>query len=306
MKKLLCALLVFASACILMAQEGRNDSEFSTETRQINQRLSVVITGYNGTSKQIHIPDQIDGLPVAAIGDNAFRSRRIESVTFPATLVSIGNYAFYDNNLTVISIPPAVINIGIGAFDGNTLSENSSLNQKGTTYARSFTIEPAHSETVYQPKSNQPAPENVNIIVVPGYNPLQTSQARPNGNIVTIQQSSSPIQATPPFVSAAPAANRPVETAPTVAVNQTPPVPSNQTPQQPYAQPQQLYGYVQQTLPSSNNAGRRLNVIPENTIDLSTGESKVPVVTEESHNNTPPIKLYMSETYSVRRNPTPR
>jgi hypothetical protein len=302
MKNVLFVSLVFASAGILMAQQA-NRGEFNTEIRQINQQMSVVITGYNGTSKQIHIPAQIDGLPVVAIGDNAFRSRRIESVTFPATLVSIGNYAFYDNNLKVISIPPAVITIGVGAFDSNALGRNASPNQTETPYTRTFTIEPAHSETVYRPTPNQSAPETVNIIVVPGYNPLRPFSTGSNGSSVTIQQSPNPAQAV-----TVPAARTVAETnqmgAIASAERPNSPVRPNQTAaQQPYGQPQQRYGYVQQTLPAST--GRRLNVIPENTIDLSTGQSGAPV-TEEKTEDTKSIKLYMTETYSIGSNPTPR
>ncbi|MDR0639700.1 MAG: hypothetical protein LBG27_12505 [Spirochaetaceae bacterium] len=179
-----------------------------------------------------------------------------------------------------------------GAFDNNALSGSSSPTQKGTTSARPFTIEPAHSETVYQPKSNQPALEKVDIIVVPSYNPLQPS-ARPNSSIVTVRQSPNVSPATTtPAVRANPTANSPVQ--------------SGQLPQPPYAQSQQLYGYMQNTPPPSNSANR-LNVIPENTIDLTTGQSKASVVTESPEEDKDmPIKLYMTETYRIGRNPVPR
>ncbi|MDR1470166.1 MAG: leucine-rich repeat domain-containing protein [Spirochaetaceae bacterium] len=311
MKKILCASLVFASACILVAQQGNNSGEFCTETRMINRQMSVIITGYNGTSTQIHIPDQINGLPVVAIGDNAFRSRRIESVTFPSTLVSIGNYAFYGNNLKAISIPPAVITIGIGAFDSNALGGNASGNasskKKGT--ARTFTIEPAHSETMYRPNPNQSAPESVNIIVIPGYNPLQSSTS-PSGGVVTVQQflNSLPV-ATPPATTpnqTVPATNQTIATPPAVTPNQTGtaapanPLVLSDLSQQPSAQPQQQHG-VQQTSSPSNKTSR-LNVIPEHTIDLSTGLSSEETPEEERK----PIKLYKIETYDIERIPIPR
>jgi hypothetical protein len=323
MKKLLCVLLAFALNFTLMAQEDNKGGEFRTETRLINQRMSVVITGYNGTSKQIRIPDQINGLPVVAIGDNVFRSRSVESVTFPSTLVSIGDYAFYDNNLTVIFLPQTVINIGVGAFDGNSLggnsspnqngnsspnqNGNSSSNQKGTTYERTFTIEPAHSETYYRPKSNPPATENVNIIVVPGYNPLPTSSTR-TSNTVTVQQSFGPsVDTKTSTVRTGPATNQSVATDQAVRAA-PPPVQSNQTPQpSSYVQTQQIYGYVQQT-PSPSKSANRLNVIPENTIDLTTGQGKALTGEETSKmegiiQKDEPLRLRMTETYPIWRNP---
>jgi hypothetical protein len=277
MKRILFATLVFASACALLAQEG----EFRTETRLVNQRTAVVITGYNGTSKRIYIPAQIGGLPVAGIGDSAFRSRRIESVTFPSTLVFIGNYAFYDNNLTGISIPPTVTNIGTGAFDNNApdkYSSSANLSQsQRTTYARSFTIEPAHSETVYQPRSNPPAlpaSEKANIIVVPSYNPLSSS-TRSSGSVLTVQQ------------SLPPAASRTVPTTPVVTANH--PALTDQTSLQSYEEIEQLYNL-------GGRLGREKNqlfIIPE-TIPS-------PPVKKEK-----PFKLHLSERTVVGRTPPPQ
>jgi hypothetical protein len=267
MKKLLFASLLFVSACILMAQESKNVGEFRTETYQVNQRLSVVITGYTGTSKQIYIPAQIGGLPVAGIGNGAFRSRRIESVTFPSTLVFIGDYAFYDNNLTDISIPSTVINIGVGAFDNNVCDKYYSSK---TTYVRTFTIEPTHSETVYQPKQSPSAQEKVNVIVVPGYNPMPSS-TRTNNNIVTVPQNRNPSS----VVTVEPIAR------------------SNQTSQQFYGDPQ----VYERQLPHSSNS--RFNIIPEGTSDFSS-VNKNPVKKEEL------FKLHLTERNTLGHIPAPQ
>jgi hypothetical protein len=200
MKKVLCTSIFFAAAYMLMAQQSGNPGEFLTEIRQVNQQQVIAITGYRGSSPQIRIPDQINGYPVAVIGNNAFRSQRIESVSLPATLVSIGDYAFYDNKLSSISIPPGVTTIGIGAFDNNFINGNaggapaarytsSTPAAGGATYVRTFTIEPARSDTVFVQRANaQPSPAqqpNANIVVVPGYNPIVPQSKT---GIVTVHQ----------------------------------------------------------------------------------------------------------------------
>ena len=58
----------------------------------------VTITGYRGRSTVIIIPDTIDGIPVTAVGDNAFSSlSELSSVYIPPSIKKIGDYAFYDN-----------------------------------------------------------------------------------------------------------------------------------------------------------------------------------------------------------------
>lgn len=54
------------------------------------------ITKYNGTDKNILIPDTIDNKPVKAIGKNSFKGTSIESVVFPESILSIGDNAFMD------------------------------------------------------------------------------------------------------------------------------------------------------------------------------------------------------------------
>ena len=55
-----------------------------------------IITKYNGTDKNILIPDTIDNKPVKAIGKNSFKGTSIESVVFPESILSIGDNAFMD------------------------------------------------------------------------------------------------------------------------------------------------------------------------------------------------------------------
>lgn len=64
---------------------------------------------------------------VTSIGNQAFLSKALTSVTIPSTVVTIGNNAFTANLLTGVIIPSNVTNIGGNAFTSNPLTCVSSL-----------------------------------------------------------------------------------------------------------------------------------------------------------------------------------
>jgi hypothetical protein len=90
------------------------------------------------------IPSTLDGHPVTSIGNQAFKTVSLASVTIPDSVTSIGNrafdgsgltsvtipnsvtslddYAFASNFLTSLMIPDSVLAIGYGAFFNNRLS----------------------------------------------------------------------------------------------------------------------------------------------------------------------------------------
>ncbi|MCL2708447.1 MAG: leucine-rich repeat domain-containing protein, partial [Defluviitaleaceae bacterium] len=99
------------------------------------------ITGYNGASVTVRIPEKIEGIPVTSIGSYAFYGTGITSVIIPdgvfeirdgafmdnveltraelgSGLIYIGNGAFMGVGLTSLTIPDGVIEIGDGAFTG--------------------------------------------------------------------------------------------------------------------------------------------------------------------------------------------
>jgi hypothetical protein len=285
--KILSVLLLFLSACILMAQQNMSQGEFVLEIRQINQQQVAVIIGYKGTSTQIIIPDQINGYPVAGIGNDAFRSCRIESVKFPSTLVFIGEYAFYDNKLSSVSLPSTVTSVGTGAFDNNIISGNTPPRSSAATYVRTFTIEPAHSETVYAQKPN-PVSGNVNIVVVPGYNPVGPLQS--SVGIVTMQKNP---PNTPSGVNRAPL---PTNTSSTSTY-------SAPVRQQSYTQPQSMIQQVppqnyQQQQRVSNTGGPML--IAETSVDKNAPSARY--VPEEKVS----LQIYAQSVYPVWQNPASR
>ena len=82
----------------------------------------IEVTGCNGTCpNDLVIPHEIDGYIVTSIGEGAFSSKGINSVSLPNSLTKIQDYAFEYNNLANINFPENLIRIGIDAFGNNQL-----------------------------------------------------------------------------------------------------------------------------------------------------------------------------------------
>jgi len=81
------------------------------------------VTGCDGICPTtLTIPDTLGGQPVTSIGDDAFETSLLTSVTIPDGVISIGRNAFYNNLLTRVTIPNSVTNIGENAFRDNRLA----------------------------------------------------------------------------------------------------------------------------------------------------------------------------------------
>jgi hypothetical protein len=103
------AALFIASASVFAQTEA--DFEFRNGT----------ITGYKGTSKDVVIPAEINGIPVTSIEEGAFYKKELTSVIIPDSVTSIGSYAFCTNKLTSVIIPDSVTSIGSYTFCTNKL-----------------------------------------------------------------------------------------------------------------------------------------------------------------------------------------
>ncbi|MFD2726642.1 leucine-rich repeat domain-containing protein [Hyunsoonleella rubra] len=79
------------------------------------------------------IPNGLITYTVTEIGNNAFQSNNLTSVTLPNTLTYIGESAFFINNLTSLTIPDSVINIDDGAFANSQNLTNLVLGNNLTT-----------------------------------------------------------------------------------------------------------------------------------------------------------------------------
>ncbi len=79
---------------------------------------ALTLTAYNGGAEEVFVPAEAGGLPVVAVGEQAFYNRdNIKNVTVPAGVVSIGDRAFSGcASLVGVSLPEGVTEIGGSAF----------------------------------------------------------------------------------------------------------------------------------------------------------------------------------------------
>lgn len=100
---------------------------------------NATVTGYEGASTEVVIPEELGGAPVKYIDKNAFNGKAsITSVTFPQGLEEIRNAAFYGcTGLTEIILPDSVTSVGSQAFSGcknvKTIDLSSSLTFLGAS-----------------------------------------------------------------------------------------------------------------------------------------------------------------------------
>ena len=78
------------------------------------------ITKYYGSVAAIIVPDTIDGYPVVAIGNEAFRGNKyLTAILIPDCITSIGDYAFADTNLDSLVLPDKLNKLGRRILSGN-------------------------------------------------------------------------------------------------------------------------------------------------------------------------------------------
>ncbi len=84
------------------------------------QKDGYIVSSCGSSATTVEIPDEINGLPVVGIKENAFENRsNLTSVTIPDSVTSIGDRAFnVCSGLTSVTIGNSVTSIGAWAFDG--------------------------------------------------------------------------------------------------------------------------------------------------------------------------------------------
>ena len=79
---------------------------------------TITITKYLGSGGSLTIPSTIAGLPVTSIGDGAFASTSLTSITIGTNITNIGSEAFKDcQSLTSVTVPNSVTSIRDNTFD---------------------------------------------------------------------------------------------------------------------------------------------------------------------------------------------
>ncbi|GHU28501.1 hypothetical protein FACS1894164_20890 [Spirochaetia bacterium] len=108
------------------------DEDF--EVIQNKDGITLTISKYKGTLKDIIIPEIFYGLPVTVIGGRAFMGKNLTSIVIPKSITTIESYvvqgfgtaqdtgAFENNKLTSIIIPDSVTSIGVRVFANNQLT----------------------------------------------------------------------------------------------------------------------------------------------------------------------------------------
>ena len=85
----------------------------------VQEKGQVTIVRYTAGEKRVEVPDQIEGLPVTAVGDYAFSKTGITHLSLPHGVTRIGRYALYDcRDLGELSFTDSLRDIGAGAFTG--------------------------------------------------------------------------------------------------------------------------------------------------------------------------------------------
>ena len=110
-------------ACInkLVATGDFDSTEVSEVCKIDSETLLTGISIYN-LYDIVKISKSSDNYSVSKIGDSAFMSENLSSVTIPNGVTIIGEGAFDANKLTSITIPDSVTSIGASAFDENNIT----------------------------------------------------------------------------------------------------------------------------------------------------------------------------------------
>jgi len=80
------------------------------------------ILEYQGSSKDITIPSQIEGHDVLRIGEIAFYNNGLETLTIEEGITTISENAFNQNQLSEVRLANSITTIGEGAFGNNILT----------------------------------------------------------------------------------------------------------------------------------------------------------------------------------------
>ena len=103
---------------------------------QYTERGGITITGYTGSTKNVKIPEKINGSPVTSIGAGAFSGKQLNRITIPNSVTSIGREAFSGNWLTRITIGANLRLDSACGFEDYFIRVYNENDRKAGTYTR--------------------------------------------------------------------------------------------------------------------------------------------------------------------------
>lgn len=130
---------VSSSTPVSSASSSEEESQDGLVYILNGDKAGYTVVGYVSSETSVTIPSVYQGLPVTAIGDEAFRRshiaevsmpdsvtaigrnafylcEKLASVTFSKGLISIGDFAFCNSAITSISLPESLKKVGVRAF----------------------------------------------------------------------------------------------------------------------------------------------------------------------------------------------
>ena len=113
---------MFAGTYTRTDHKGNDWSIWHDNFRYKKYNGKITITGCNGTTGTVIIPEEINGGPVTVIAEQAFKEKRLTSLNIPVSVISIERNAFRENQITSVNIPNSVTSIGNAAFYKNQLA----------------------------------------------------------------------------------------------------------------------------------------------------------------------------------------
>ena len=142
----------------------------------------VTITGYIGSERNLIIPETANGMPIVAIGNEAFRNKGLISITIPASVMDIGTYAFADNQLRIVSIG-ANVKLGNSAIDIGFDEAYNNAGKPAGIFGREYSDGP--DGTIWGLKNGDFLYIGSKIIRYTGYGETVTIPSEINGTPIT-------------------------------------------------------------------------------------------------------------------------
>ncbi len=125
MRKILSILFSFFVIIGIYPQAGQN---YQFQIVRKNGEAFLNIVRYVGSESNPKVPIEFEGYKVISIGESAFSSTEIKSITIPSSIFEIGKSAFYGcKKLTDVVFEEGAKSIGEGAFFGCSSLRNISL-----------------------------------------------------------------------------------------------------------------------------------------------------------------------------------